>query len=158
MLMDSISSSSMTSYAPVSHTSFPSQHQQSQNTAPTTQIAPTPPPRPPLPPPMAPPPRDSSPLAAPEDEEEMREAFWGLKLQKTTRKEALLNIKEIIDDNMWDSTHLQRMSNMSSELYKIAIEKGIPDGFLRNIREDLHRFKDIWRAGGVLNQLARAAE
>ena len=73
--------------------------------------------------------RISSPVAPDDEEDDLMTQFW--------------------------VCHLQQMSDPSSEFYKIASAKGIPNGILRELHKDLHEFKEIWRAGTALGDLGR---
>ena len=111
---------------------------------------------PPAPPPSVNP-RSSSPVAPPEEEDEMIEQFWAMKLEKTParHREKLRQVREKIDDEMWSSRALQRMSDPSSELFKRAAAKGIPEGVLLDLRGELHDYKEVYRTGRGLADMAR---
>ena len=102
--------------------------------------------------------RLSSPVRPEDEEDEMMAQFWAWKLGKTKKESHRSKIeqaKEIIDDEMWPSRHLQQMSDPSSEFYKAASAKGIADGILCDLRRDLHEYKKNWRAGSALGSLGR---
>ena len=101
--------------------------------------------------------RLSSPVAPDSEEDEMMSQFgygsWA------ERRKTLIRSKSKL---LWTSSTVRcgqvviyKMSDSSSEFYKIASAKGIPDGILRELRKDLHEFKEIWRAGSALGDLGR---
>ena len=102
-------------------------------------------------------PRSSSPVAPPAQEGDMMKQFWAWKLNGCDNPEGVLAAKKIIDAQMWKSRHLQKMSDPKSDLYKRAADKGVPEGFLLELRHDLHEFKQEWRAGGGLEALSRSS-
>lgn len=48
-------------------------------------------------------------------------------------------------DQGWSIDDLKAMSDPSSRLYQIAIDRGVPDGVARNLKADLKTFKPRWR-------------
>ena len=82
------------------------------------------------------------------------EAFWERKLSKTPHKDKILHAIEKINSNMWTSRHLQQMSDPTSDFYKEAKDQGIPTGLLRDLRKNLHDFKELWRTGRALRDLS----
>lgn len=87
----------------------------------------------------------------------MIDKFWEMKIEKAPPKyrEKLRQAKEKIDDEMWSSTTLQKMLDPSSELFKRAAAKGIPEGLLLSLRPELHDYKEVYRTGCDLTRLAR---
>ena len=61
------------------------------------------------------------------------------------QRDGFLKAKQKIVEQMWDSRHLQEMSDTSSDLYKSGREVGIPDGILRELRSELHEFQGLYR-------------
>ena len=102
-------------------------------------------------------PRSSSPVAPLDEEDEMIDKFWEMKIAKAPprHREKLRQAREKIDDEMWSSTALQKMSDPSSELFKRAAAKGIPEGLLLSLRPELHDYKEVYRTGRDLARFAR---
>ena len=84
--------------------------------------------------------------------------IWQMKLENNPRRDIIVKAKDTIENELWESTDMQKMSDSSSELIRKASEKGIPDGLLRNLRRDLHNFKGIWRGTRALESLARGPQ
>ena len=121
-----------------------------------------PPPQPAFPPPPPPqpesryprtvpdtaPPSRSSPLAK-EDEEDIAIAdFWSWKTSLAKTVEArmrLAEIRAIIDQEMWKTYDYRQMSDRSTAVYQRAIAQGVSDGFATHLRDDIHKYKAVWR-------------
>ena len=46
---------------------------------------------------------------------------------------------------MWGLDDMKAMADTSSELYKRAIDAGLPEGLIRGLKVDLKEFKSLWR-------------
>ena len=57
----------------------------------------------------------------------------------------LANIRGFMDQEMWKADDYRQMSDRSTAVYKRAISLGIPDGFAIHLRDDLHKYKAVWR-------------
>ena len=92
--------------------------------------------------------RCSSALTGQEEEEEAMKQFFQWRLQQTLNEMAKIKINEAYDvalREMWSLDNLKEMEDTTSEKYKLAISRGIPDGLARGFRKDLRRFKPVFR-------------
>ena len=90
----------------------------------------------------------SSPIGRSSEEDDIIEAFWQWKKESTTKPSRKLQIGQasaIIDDEMWGLDDMKAMADTSSEVYKRAIDAGLPDGLIRGLKGDLKEFKGLWR-------------
>lgn len=57
----------------------------------------------------------------------------------------LVEIRAIIDHQMWKTEDYKQMSDRSTAVYSKAMSLGIPDGFASHLRDNIHRYKTAWR-------------
>ena len=98
----------------------------------------------------------SSPMASTRNEEEtILEGFFQWQIgnaQGERAKRRWRHAQDIVLDQAWTIDDLKAMSDPSSRLYQIAIDRGLPDGVTRNLKADLKTFKPFWReAKGLLD-------
>ena len=91
----------------------------------------------------------SSPIASTRHEEEaVLEQFfeWHIVSSQGERsRQRWRRVQDIVLDQAWTIDDLKGMSDPSSRLYQIAIDRGVPDGVVRNLKADLKVFKPRWR-------------
>ena len=46
---------------------------------------------------------------------------------------------------MWGLDDMKAMADTSSDIYKHAMNAGLPDGLIRGLKADLKEFKGLWR-------------
>ena len=83
-----------------------------------------------------------------DDDEEVLKYYWAWKIKTIkgeSRKEALRKAGAVVDDQMWTTDHLKRMSDTSSSVYKMAITLRLADGLVTSFIEDFHNFKSVYR-------------
>ena len=98
----------------------------------------------------------SSPIASTRNEEEnvLQEFFaWQISNSQGERaRRRWIQVQEIVLDQAWTIDDLKGMSDPSSRIYQIGIDRGLPDGVARNLKADLKAFKPRWReAKGLLD-------
>ena len=95
----------------------------------------------------------SSPVTENRDEEyEMMEQFWKIWLDSAPPpfRPRIQKAINIIDDEMWTYTTLQKMSAVGSDKYKLGMSKGLPEGFMTELRPRIYNFKEVWRTAKAL--------
>jgi hypothetical protein len=65
---------------------------------------------------------------------------------------------ETIKEQMWSFDDLKVMADTNSDLYKLVIAEGIPDGLARRFKKDLKAFKSFIRVVGALSTLSNPAQ
>lgn len=45
----------------------------------------------------------------------------------------------------WSIDDIKSIEDISSNIYRLAIDAGLPDGIIRRLRGDLTKFKELWR-------------
>ena len=90
----------------------------------------------------------SSPIGARSEEEDIMDSFWQWKKEGTNKALKKLQICQTqakFDQECWDLEDMKAMADTSSEVYKIAISAGLPQGLIRGLKADLKEFKGLWR-------------
>jgi hypothetical protein len=89
--------------------------------------------------------RSSSPLLPdiPDDNVVITQFFaWLINSEANEHRcERLANAREIIFENGWTSGDMKKMADRNSQLYKLATNKGIPDGIAARFAKQLDQFK-----------------
>ena len=137
---------------PINPPPLPTPHPQISASAPPTPSVPRAPSAPPTNPPTN---ERSSPVTENRDEEyEMMEHFWKIWLDSAPLpyRPRIQKAIDIIHDEMWRHTVLQDMSVVGSDVYKMGISKGLPEGFITELRPRIHNFKEVWRNAKALDR------
>ena len=78
-----------------------------------------------------------------EDEEAAIESFFRWRIERTKlplQRHIVENAHQTVLCQMWTLDDLKTMENVKSDLYKLAIQQGIPDGLARSFRRELAIF------------------
>lgn len=90
----------------------------------------------------------SSPIGNPEDEDDILDAFWQWKKEGTKRADRKVQYGQIqakITHEGWGIDDIKSMEDISSHIYKQAIDARLPDGIIRKLSRELRTFKTYWR-------------
>ena len=72
---------------------------------------------------------------------------WLIDGQSEEDKDEYIRTSDIIIEEMWTIKDLKDMSTSSNEVYRIATSEPfrLKDGVIRHFKEDLRRFKPVYR-------------
>lgn len=90
----------------------------------------------------------SSPIGERSEEDDILDAFWQWKKESTSRQARKLQycqVQSIVEKEMWSIDNLKSIADISSTVYKRAIDAGLPNGLIRCLKGDLREFKNLWR-------------
>ena len=105
--------------------------------------------------------RNSSPIDTPNEEGKVIEAFFEWKksrVGKSAWRDRIADVQRIADREMWSIDDLKTMADPSSIMYKIAMQKEVPDAMARGFKADLKAFKPEWQHLKVLMALGQPRE
>ena len=102
--------------------------------------------------------RKSSPIDAEVDDSVLISDFfkWLAKKTPNNRHQNLIRIYNVINEQEWTIDDLKAMADSSSIPYRVAIEKGIPDGAARRFKAELALFRPHYRAAKALLAVAQS--
>jgi hypothetical protein len=108
------------------------------------------------PPPVA---RKSSPIDPMVDDSVLIAEFfkWLAKKTPKERHNRLTEVYSVVLDQEWTMDDLKQMADPSSTPYRVAIQKGIPDGAARRFKTDIAQFGPHYRAAKALLAVAEGA-
>lgn len=75
---------------------------------------------------------------------------WLIAQQDEEDQEDFAEAGKIAVEQRWTVGDLREMAKPGSELHKLALTFGLKDGIVRHLREDLRRFKTVYRAANGL--------
>ena len=90
----------------------------------------------------------SSPIGMRSEEEDIIDSFWQWKKEATNKASKKLQICQTqakFDHECWGLDDMKAMADTSSEVYKLAVSAGLPQGLIRGLKADLKEFKGLWR-------------
>lgn len=77
------------------------------------------------------------------------EAFWQWKnelVKKPSVQVKLGQVQAKFEHEIWNTDDMKAISDTSSEVYRNAVNSGLPEGLIRGLRSDLQEFKKLWRS------------
>ncbi|EXJ68293.1 uncharacterized protein A1O5_08908 [Cladophialophora psammophila CBS 110553] len=90
-------------------------------------------------------------LVQPDEEDTAMEHFfkWRIERMKIPMQRQLVeSTYHTVLTQMWSLEDLRAMADVKSDLYRLAIQQGIPDGLARSFRRELDVFLSQWRSHG----------
>ncbi|KIW31921.1 uncharacterized protein PV07_03508 [Cladophialophora immunda] len=90
-------------------------------------------------------------LVEPGEDDTIMEHFFKWRVERTKiplQRQLVESAYETVLTQMWSSDDLRAMENIKSDLYRLAIQQGIPDGLARGFRKELDVFLSQWQAHG----------
>lgn len=103
--------------------------------------------------------RKSSPIDSLVDDSVLITEFfkWLAKKTPKERHHRLTEVYSVVLDQEWTIDDLKQMADPSSTPYRVAIQKGIPDGAARRFKTDIAQFGPHYRAAKALLAVAEGA-
>jgi len=103
--------------------------------------------------------RKSSPIDSIVDNNVLVTEFfkWLVKKTPKKRRNRLIEIYLVVLDQGWTMNDLKQMANLTSTPYRVAIQKGIPDGAAHRSRTEIAQFGPHYRAAKALLGVAERA-
>ncbi|OAG43754.1 hypothetical protein AYO21_01981 [Fonsecaea monophora] len=86
-------------------------------------------------------------LSHPGEEDTIIECFFTWKIERTkipVQRQLVERAYEVVLTQMWTLDDLRAMENLNSDLYRLAMRHGIPDGLARAFRRDFDVFMSQW--------------